>query len=426
MLRTLRTPLAAGAVAAVAAAGLITAPSVLAARLPAVLAAPSSTQVTLTAWQNPFLALLASGEMGENYVFGGYYNGGDAPTPGAGEANWPSAGFDQTGGDLLNYLLYITPELGYYSYVGLLENFAAEADLPAVQQFQINAEDYISVVLSGLNAAAQSLAVGVWDLPGAAVSAVKLALQGQFAAALTVIKDAVIGPIVAAGTTALNAGTYVLSNVVAKASAVVAALPQILKTFAGTAVGGVTVLAQQTAAILSGVVSNLVTFNVEGAWNVAVDGLLGPSGIPGTLFNLVTGAGVQTGPIINPETDIAANFVPSVRTSLQSAQWTIRNALQATPKAAAATAARAAAQSPAAAVGETSAAQVAAVGETSAAQVGETSAAVDSPSPAKVVDMARSTAESAKSVVSSRKPVKRNHAGRAASDPAQAAAGERS
>ena len=114
MLRTLRTPLAAGAVAAVAAAGLITAPSDLAARLPAVLAAPSIAQFALTAWQNPIIALLDSGELAENYVFGRYYDGATAPTAGAGEANWPFAGFAQAGGDVLNYLLTQKAELVNY------------------------------------------------------------------------------------------------------------------------------------------------------------------------------------------------------------------------------------------------------------------------------------------------------------------------
>jgi len=341
MIHTLRAPLTAGTVAAVTAAALISAPAHNADRLLAALAVPSSTLVALTAWQNPIVALLESGEVAENYVFGSYYNGGDVPTPGAGETNWPYAGFDQTGGPLLNYLLYNTPELGNYFYVGFLDNFTAEAYLPAVQQFQLNVEDYISVVLSGLNLAARDLATGVWDLPAAALNAVQLAVAGQLPQALTVITDAIIGPIVAAAQSVLDAGSYVVSNVVTRAGAVVAALPQILTTFAGSAIGGASILAQQITAITTGVVSNLSTLNFEGAWNAAVDGLLGPSGIPGTLLNLTTGAGVQTGPIVDPLTDIPANFVPSFRTAVQAAQWTIRGALEVTPTTATAPARRA-------------------------------------------------------------------------------------
>ena len=341
MIHTLRAPLAAGTIAAITAAALITAPAHSADRLLATLAAPSNALVTLTAWQNPIVALLDSGDLAQNYILGDYFNGGDAPTPGAGEANWPYAGFDQTGGDLLNYLLYNETQLGYYSYVGMLENFAAEAYLPAMQQWQINIGGYLNVVFSGLNQAGRDLATGVWDLPSAALDAFQLATQGQFSDALTVIRDAIIGPIVAAGQSVLAAGTYVLNNVAAKASAVVAALPQILTTFAGSAIGGAALVAQQIAAITKGVVSNLSTFNFEGAWNTAVDGLLGPSGISGTLLNLTTGAGVQTGPIVEAA-DIPANFVPSVRTAVQSAQWTLRGALATEPPVA--TAARSAAR----------------------------------------------------------------------------------
>jgi hypothetical protein len=346
MLETFRAPLTAGTVAAFAAAALIAAPADNSGRLLAALGAPSNAEVTLSAWQNPIVALLDSGELAENYVFGSYYAGGDIPTPGAGEANWPYAGFDQTGGDLLNYLLYNTTELGNYFYVGFLENLVAEAYLPAVQQLQLNVVDYVSVVLSGLNLAARDLAVGVWDLPAAALDAVQLAVAGQFSEALTVISDAILSPIVAAGQIVLDAGNYVLSNVAAKASAVIAALPQILTTFAGSVIGGVPVVAQQAIAIVTGVVSSLSTLNFEGAWNTAVDGLLGPSGIQGTLLNLITGAGIQTGPIVDPETDIPTNFVPSFRTAVQAAQWTIKGALETKPATAAssAPAARAAAR----------------------------------------------------------------------------------
>jgi hypothetical protein len=296
MNRILRTPLAAGAVAVVAAAGLPTAPADSASRMNAALAAPSSAQFALTAWQNPIIALLDSGEMGENYVFGGYYNGADAPTPGAGEANWPFAGFDQTGGDTLNYLLTRKAELGNYFDVGFLPNFTAGAYLPAVQQWLLNVEEYISVVLSGLNGAARDLAMGEWAEAGQGI---------------------------------VDTATYVLANFWARAEALVAVVPQILQTFAGTAIGGATFLAAKTAAIVNEVVASLSNGSFEGAWNAAVDGTLGPSGIPGALFNLITGAGVQIGPILT-EADIPANFVPSFRTSVQAAQWTVRGALETT------------------------------------------------------------------------------------------------
>ncbi len=301
MLNTLR-PFTAGAIAVIGAAAVITAPPDTAPRTHDALGARSTAEVALTAWQNPFVALLDSGEMAENYVFGGYYNGAEGPTPGAGEANWPSAGFDQTGGEVLNFLLTQQPALGNYFYVGFLENFAAGAYLPALQQWQINVADNISVVLSGLNRAARDLATGQWA---------------------------------EAGETVREAFATVLANVAARTEALVAALPQILKTFAGAVIGGTQFLAAKTAAVVKEVVARLSTGNLEGAWNAAVDGTLGPSGITGALLNLNTGAGVQTGPILNPASDIPTNFVPSMRTAVQAAQWTLRGALEAKPTVAA-------------------------------------------------------------------------------------------
>jgi hypothetical protein len=281
---------------------MTTAPAEQSNRLQAVMAAPSSAQVALTAWQNPIIALLDSGDIAENYVFGRYYNLGQSAFD-PGEANWPFAGFAQPGGDVLNFLLTKKAELGNYFYVGFLPNFTFEAYLPAVQQWQLNAEDYTSVFLSGLNRGARQLVEGKWA---------------------------------EAGKTVLDATTYVLTNFAARAKALVAVLPQILKTFAGSAIGGAQILVQKTVAIVQQVVASLGAGDWEGAWNAAVNGTLGPSGLPGTLLNLTTGAGVQTGPIVNPETDIPGNFVPSARTAFQAAQWTARGALQTSPSVAAA------------------------------------------------------------------------------------------
>lgn len=346
MLRTLRAPLVAGSIVALGASALAAVPASHPDRLLAALA-PSTAQVTLAAFDNPIEQLLATAQMGQNYLFGVYYNGGDIPTPGAGEANWTDAGFDQTGGDLLNYLLYQQASLGFYSFVGLSPNSTANAG-PILRALQTNWSDYVNVGLTGVITATTALSNGVWNYPSELLTAAQLALQGQIPEALSVLTNAVFGPITAAGEAMLSAGTYVLTNVIAKVGAVLASLPQIFTTFAGTAVGGTAVLAEKSAAIFSSWVSNLATLNFEGAWNVAVDGLFGPSGLPGTTLNLTTGAGVQTGPILNPETDIPGNFVPSWRTSVQSTVWTIADALQTTaaPAAAAkpgATAARSAA-----------------------------------------------------------------------------------
>jgi len=79
----------------------------------------------------------------------------------------------------------------------------------------------------------------------------------------------------------------------------------------------------------------------EGGWNAAVDGIFGATGIPGTLLNITIGAGQQTAaipygpptatPPFTPTTEsIAAAYVPSVRTEVQTLVKGVANAL-ATP-----------------------------------------------------------------------------------------------
>ena len=322
---SLRSHLIAGSAAVLSAGVIATIPvSQVQLHLPA-LAMNSAAEVALAAFANPFEQLIATAQQGQTYTFADFYNGGDIPTPGAGEANWPYAGFEQTGGDFLNYALYNEASLGYYSAVGLLPQVTIN-NQPIATQLNLNWWSYINNVLTGVTGAATAVSAGVWNFPSTVITAAQLAIGGDVSAALTVLSDAIITPITSAATALIGAGTYVVNNVVAKVAAVIAALPQLATTFAGAAVGGAALTAEKSVEITSAVVTNLSTLNVEGAWNAAVEGLLGPSGLPGLSLNLTVGAGVQTGPITGP-TDIAANFVPSARTAVQAAQWTIASAL---------------------------------------------------------------------------------------------------
>jgi hypothetical protein len=292
-------------------------------------ALPASPTVALAAFNNPIEQLLGTLELGQNYLLGTYFNGGDAPTPGAGEANWPFAGFGQTGGDFLNFALYNEITLGNYSSVGLLPQLTNQAN-PIIRQLTTNLYTYINAALSGTIAAVSDLSAGVWNYPAAAVDALELALNGQISEAITVLTDAVVTPIVDAGQALFDTAAFVVTDFLAKTVAVLEVIPVNLAMFAGAAFGSAAVLADRSVQIATAWVDSLAAGDWEGAWNVAVNGLLGPSGLPGTALNLTIGAGVQTGPIINPETDIAENFVPSFRTATQATIWNTQNALTAT------------------------------------------------------------------------------------------------
>ncbi|MGI9163528.1 MAG: hypothetical protein ACR2JI_11510 [Mycobacterium sp.] len=351
---SLRSHLIAGT-AAVVGAGAIMIPAAQGQVVVPALQAP----VALAAFANPITALLDTALIAQDYFTGVYYNGADAPTPGAGEANWPYAGFDQTGGDLLNYLLYTQQSLGYYSFVGEAPQNINDAS-PALRQFETNISDYLNVGLYGANAALYYLADGLWDFPSAVLNAAQLALAGQFSEALSVLTAAVITPIQLAVENVVSAGTYIASNVAAKLGAVVAALPQIATTFAGAVAGGAALQAEALATAGTAVLTNLLSLNIEGAWNAAVSGFLSPAGAPGVALNLLAGAGIQTGPILDPATDIPTNFVPSIRTATQAAVWTLADALSTTAPGGAAAV-------PAAAVTKRSAARSAAAAPRSAA-----------------------------------------------------------
>jgi hypothetical protein len=364
-MQTLRTHLIAGA-AVVATAGAMTLAPVAAQQQ--AIHIPTVMPVSLAAFDNPFNAIIATATMAQNYVFGAYYNGGDTPTPGAGVANWTDAGFDQTGGDLLNSLLYTQTSLGYYTFVGTNAQGIWD-NSPVTDQLGINISDYVNVGLDGVAGAATAISTGVWNFPSAVVDAVQLALGGDFGAAISALGAAILNPITAAGESLLAAGSYVLANVINRAGAALAVLPQILTTYAAAAAGGADLLAVKQAEVTQAVLSNLVSLNVEGAWNAAVEGLLGPTGTPGLALNLSIGAGVQTGPI-ESEADIPTNFVPSLRTAAQAATWSLQNALSTAPVLPSAATERPATARKAAAVAAVSAARSAAP----AAQAGESAA----------------------------------------------------
>jgi len=361
-MQTLRTHLIAGA-AVVATAGAMTLAPVAAQQQ--AIHIPTVMPVSLAAFDNPFNAIIATATMAQNYIFGAYYNGGDVPTPGAGAANWTDAGFDQTGGDLLNSLLYTQTSLGYYTFVGTNAQGIWD-NSPVTDQLGINISDYVNVGLDGVAGAATAISTGVWNFPSAVVDAVQLALGGDFGAAISALGAAILNPITAAGESLLAAGSYVLANVINRAGAALAVLPQILTTYAAAAAGGADLLAVKQAEVTQAVLSNLVSLNVEGAWNAAVEGLLGPTGTPGLALNLSIGAGVQTGPI-ESEADIPTNFVPSLRTAAQAATWSLQNALSTAPVLPTAATERPATARTAAAVAAVSAARSAAP----AAQAGE-------------------------------------------------------
>lgn len=317
----LRSPLAAGTTAAVAAA-LVIAP--VGAGLPGLpeLAAPSAAAITLAAFNSPLGQLIGTAEQLQNYIFADYYDL-------SGASNWPYAGFDQPGGDLLNVLLSTEKQLGYYSAVGIIPQRINDAE-PIQQQIFTNLSDYVNVALTGATSVAAAIDTGIWTFPPTLLTAAQLAISGDIPGAIEVLRQAIATPITQATEAVVQAASYIVTSVITKLVAVVSTIPPIVATFVGYAVRGLSYLAQQSLELGTTWINQLTSGDIEGAWNTAVDGLLGPSGLPGSVINLNLGPGVQTGPIVTPA-DIETNFAPSLRTAIQGALWRVEDALGTIP-----------------------------------------------------------------------------------------------
>jgi len=224
----------------------------------------------------------------------------------------------------------LSDSLGGYSSIGLLPQIIDDA-LPIVRQLGINGSDYLNVAVSGLSFAGVALSEGVWNAAGQLLT---LDIPGALATLANSIS--------AAGTLALASGAYVLGGVVARAQAVVDAVVGSLPLLVGATVAQVSLVVNKTIQVVT---DTFTATTFEDGWNAAVDGIFGATGIPGTLLNITVGAGQQTGPIpygfdaaLLPDpsaftpgaAEIAPNYVPSVRTEVQSLVKSVANAL-ATP-----------------------------------------------------------------------------------------------
>lgn len=326
---SLRSHLTAGTAAAVAVGAIAVVPAPATSLSLPTLDAPSLAAVALAALDSPLAQLFATANLANNYLADPVSNPNQ-------ESSWPYAGFGTTFGvPPVNYPLLPAAlsqaALGGYSSVGLIPQIIDDA-LPILSQLGYNGSDYLDVTGQAVFGAAGTLIQGVWGTVG---NLVMFNIPG----ALATLAGAVTG----AGTLLLDAGTYVLSNVIAKAQAVLAAVVGTLPTLIGATLAQAQAVAAASIAVIGDTVAALGAGDFEGAWNSAVNGLFGPSGIPGTVLNLTIGAGVQTGPIATPDSaGVEAVFAPSIRTEIQAGVKAIAAALQTTPMAGAARAGSAA------------------------------------------------------------------------------------
>jgi len=338
---------------------------------------PSVAKVALAGLDSPLSELLSTFFVANQYLLNDTNDVTD-------ETSWPYAGFGEYWGvpptnyPVLPFAL-IDPALGGYSSVGVIPQIIDDS-LPIISQLGYNGSDYLNVTGDALFGAGYALSEGVWNAIGDLLT---LNIQGAV--------ETFANSISVAGTLLLGAGGYVLQNVVAKAQAVFNTLASGVGTILGVTAAQISLVVAKTVQVVQ---DTFAATTFEGGWNAAIDGLFGPSGIPGTILNLTIGAGVQTGPIVpsdpfDPDTYPAAiegNFVPSVRTEVQALVKAITADLQVvgSPAAAAPAGARKAARAAAAAAAPAAVAPAAEAGAAEAgADAGSAAVAVSVEKPAK-------------------------------------------
>ena len=365
---SLRSHLIAGTAAVVGASAIAMTP-VMGAQLslPAI-NVPTVAKVTLAGLDSPISELLGSVILGGQLLFNTSQDVTDADL-------WGPTAFQQGGVPIFPAALE-TDALGGYSSIGLLPQIIDDA-LPITRQLGINGSDYLNVAVAGLSAAGIALSEGVWNAAGDLLT---LDIPGALATLAASIS--------AAGTLALGSGAYVLGGVVARAQAVVEAVIGSLPLIIGATVAQLSLVVNTTIGVVT---DTFAATTFEDGWNAAIDGIFGATGIPGTILNVTIGAGQQTAPITTfppTEAEIAAAYVPSVRTVVQSAVKGVANALATpVPGAVAAAPAASAASARAAAVEAAPAAEAPAADSSEAAPAAEAAEApaaeVAAPKPAR-------------------------------------------
>ena len=286
-------------------------------------AQPAVTGVALAGWNSPLTEAFNSAILATNYLLNPI-----SPNITPTTNYWDYSGIGPiVQAALDNDLPFdpVTNALNTFRTLGVVPQIVADG-LPIATQLVTNVSGYLTDIVSNAFYDGAILSEAVWNLPGALITATRQVIAGDVPGALSTLQSAVIDPIVAVGQNIYSVGARIIGQAVTHVSNLVAAIPGLAQIATVHIAGTLNLLGQEVAGITSGTVTALRAGDAEGAWNTAVDGLFGPSGLPGLIFNETIGAGVQTGPVATPN-DIAANFVPSIRSFLQTSVQTMATAI---------------------------------------------------------------------------------------------------
>lgn len=138
------------------------------------------------------------------------------------------------------------------------------------------------------------VASSLFNIPGAAVTAVQQLIGGDPAAAWNTLVTEVIGPLKLGLDGAVAGVGYIADNAIENIGTVFDSfLPFLASGIVDSIVKGAGYMAQSIGATFTAIVNQLGQGNVEGAWNAAVEGLLGRNGTLGQFEKLSFGIGIQ-------------------------------------------------------------------------------------------------------------------------------------
>ena len=300
MQQSLRSQLIAG-VAALSATAVAVAPIAQ----PDLLASPQqvSAAIQLSAFANPVTELLGTLALTSENIF--YQD--TLPSPS--DLFWPDSFYNS------DFTFVYAP-----NFTGLLPDAVNQFSSGALSAVLNNLSGYIDTTVYGVTGVAIGVSDAVFNTPFALITAAQLALAGQIDAAIAELQAQILVPLQDGIATGIQAGTYILNNVVANATTLLTdTLPRLVSGLAEATVAGTTYLVETAIAVATDVASNLARLNVEGAWNAAVNGLLDPgSGLLGSVAALTVGVGLFED-IDYPDIGIVQTVTPpSIRSVLTS------------------------------------------------------------------------------------------------------------
>lgn len=288
-------------IAGVAAMGL-TAVAVAPIAQPELSTSQISGAVNLVAFANPVAVLLGTVDDVAFNIFD------QASVPPPDELYWPDA--------------FYTPDFSFLfapGYWGAIPDFVNQFSNGALSAVLSNLSGYISATSYGLTGLVSGATSAIWNTPFALVTALGYLAAGQIDQALAELQTQILGPIVQGISDVAQAVGYIVDNSIANAATVISnTIPGLLANVIGTVIGGATYVVESALATLSGVVTDLVSLQLEDAWNGAVNGLLGVDGTLGQIENLLVGVGIIED-VEYEEGVVPTVTIPSLRADLTSA-----------------------------------------------------------------------------------------------------------